>query len=588
MATASFTDRADVLDLIKRRHPEWKDHQVTWAWLLDTLEGGQRYRDAIYGSYRGFPRRNLVRHKREYPDPSLGNQYTNSTYIGGTVLGLAGGGPIGSSDGDVEDDDYEMRRQRTPVPNRVAEAIDTYNSKIFAGEIAREAPPGPVYDRLRAWWADVDGLGTTIDEWMTHTIGPLLVVFGQLDIAFDHPRAESGGVASQADAESQGLTACVASYILPQNMLWWRLNRRGKYAECLVREYADPAGPDPGSEQFRHWTDTESVLFDDAGEVLEAVPHRYGRVPIDRVFDRRKPRCTHVGQSRMESPAQILCEVYNRESELILSDTYQAHPLLQGPDDYAQGDDTIPIGPGWMLPKKKVTTGGQSYYEGFDVIEFPKGASESLRQNISALWDDFDRICKLQKPAGAAGTGRTTVAQSGISKQIDHEGLHDLLVTIARVFQRAEGRMLELALTVLTDGRPPANYADQVKVVYPTVFSLYAADDLAKIAVDYQGIMAAAGDSPEVETAILSEIVKKALPGRDDDVYEEFDSEIEAAVLSKAEAKSQMAEAAAALPTQEQFDLAESSAAEFSADSAHPGQGAAGGGGGSGGGGGGR
>ncbi len=37
------------LDLIRRRHPEWREHHHRWRWLLDSLEGGERYRQAIYG-----------------------------------------------------------------------------------------------------------------------------------------------------------------------------------------------------------------------------------------------------------------------------------------------------------------------------------------------------------------------------------------------------------------------------------------------------------------------------------------------------------------------------------------------------------
>ncbi len=58
------------LEVIRRRHPEWREHQLRWRWLLDSLEGGERYRQAVYGhDLRGLPIRNLVRHKREYPDP---------------------------------------------------------------------------------------------------------------------------------------------------------------------------------------------------------------------------------------------------------------------------------------------------------------------------------------------------------------------------------------------------------------------------------------------------------------------------------------------------------------------------------------
>ena len=67
-------NNVDSLDLIQRRHPEWREHQLRWRWMLDSLEGGERYRQAVYGfDRRGLPIRNLIRHKREYPDPREGS-----------------------------------------------------------------------------------------------------------------------------------------------------------------------------------------------------------------------------------------------------------------------------------------------------------------------------------------------------------------------------------------------------------------------------------------------------------------------------------------------------------------------------------
>src|SRR5438270_6893101 len=57
-------------EIIRRRHPEWQEHHLRWRWMLDSLEGGERYRQAVYGyDHRGLAVRNLIRHKREYPDP---------------------------------------------------------------------------------------------------------------------------------------------------------------------------------------------------------------------------------------------------------------------------------------------------------------------------------------------------------------------------------------------------------------------------------------------------------------------------------------------------------------------------------------
>ena len=77
---------------------------------------------------------------------------------------------------------------------------------------------------------------------MRETVAPLLLVLGCLDICLDHPKAPPGEkIKTRADELRLGLDKCVASYILPQNMVWWRCDNAGRYVECLVREYQDPS-----------------------------------------------------------------------------------------------------------------------------------------------------------------------------------------------------------------------------------------------------------------------------------------------------------------------------------------------------------
>ena len=283
----------------------------------------------------------------------------------------------------------------------MAEAIDTHLSRIYAREVKRVGP-----DRLMGWWADVDGCGTTIDQWMAETVAPLLLTLGQLDLAFDHPAAPEGEeIETRADAERLGLDRCVASYILPENMLWWRLDATGhRYAECLVREFHE-VGRRPGRAVTATGPPTSRPSTTPRGRSSRSRPHPFGRVPIVRVFDRRKPRCKNIGQPRYEGVAERQREYYNRDSELILSDTTQAHPLLQGPEDFVQADGTIPIGPSWLLPKKKNTQGGATTYEGFDVVDFPKDGAESIRKNKADIRDDVDRDSALVRPTGRDGRG---------------------------------------------------------------------------------------------------------------------------------------------------------------------------------------
>jgi len=536
-------------EIITRRHPEWVEHVTRWRWLLDSFEGGDRYRQAIYGiDTRGLPVRNLIRHKREYPEAREGLTVTTQ-YLGGLATDLAGMvgmispgviGPGVDPASRATDDDYEMRRARTPVPTFVAEVVGIHLGKVYSKEVDRDVPDtlGP----LKEWMADVDGIGTPLDEWMSVTIAPLLLTLGLLDIALDHPAPPEGEpVVSQYDERRLKLIGCVASYVLPENMVWWRLDARHQYAEALVEEVADPDCLSP-EVRWRHWTATESTVYDAQGEVVSTHPHRFGRVPITRLMDRRKPRCRNVGKPRYEGIAERQREYYNRDSELILSDTTQAHPLLQGPEDYVQADGSIPIGPSWLLPKKKNSNGGAASYEGFDVIDFPKDGADSIRRNKADIREDVDRDGALTKPAGAAGTTGGTVAQSGISKQLDNQVGHAILTDIAKMLAKAERTIIGLALVVLSDDAAAASKTDQVTISYPMVFDLASADELVTGWTGWQALLAGASSCTETQLVALTECVRKLMPGRSDKFYETAADEIRTEIEANAERSDQMAE----------------------------------------------
>ena len=496
-------------ELIKRRHVEWLEHQLRWRWLLDSLEGGERYRQAVYGyDRRGLPVRNLIRHKREYPDqrePGAMPSYESLSDVSAEYPSNL-----------TTDDDFELRRARTPVPTFVAEAVQTHLARIYSREVTRSGP-----ESLTKWWRDVDGSGATIDQWMSETVAPILLTLGQIDICMDHPPVPDGEVVeTRADLARLGLDRCFASVILPENMLWWRLDETGnRYAECLVRETCEEE--DGPVVRYRHWTAEGSTLYDQEGEELDSPSHDFGRVPIIRVFDQRKTRCKNVGQSRYEGIAERQREYYNRDSELILSDTTQAHPLLQGPEDYVQADGAIPIGPSWLLPKKKNVQGGATTYEGFDVVEFPKDGADSIRKNKADLRDDVDRDSALVRPSGRDGK-----AQSGLAKRFDHCDGNNRLAKIAKVLERAEAAAAALAMLVLSDGEATSAQMLEMVINYPGDFDLFTAGDVAGSTADFQTLVARAGALPRTETLMLSRMVRLCLPGLSDTQYAECDAEI--------------------------------------------------------------
>jgi hypothetical protein len=527
--------------MIEKPHPEWVEHRIRWRWLIDSWEGGEIYRNASYGYDRyQLPVRNMIRHKREYPETGSAQNNWQNFAAGADNYAIA------------TDDDYELRRARTPVPTFVSEAIEAHLARIYQQEVDRERAPGT----LKEWFVNVDGCGATIDEWIAEIVAPMLMVLGCLDVIVDHPVAPKDvQITSKADQAKYGLNRAVASIILPENMVWWTLNPDGSYAECLICE---PCEDDDDCEHYyRYWNAKEWIRFDDHGRETARADHQFKRVPICRLFDRRRPRCRNIGLPRYEAIAELQREYYNRDSELILSDTTQAHPLLQGPEDYIQADGTIPIGPSWMLPKKKTVSGAQSYYEAFEVVEFPKGGADSIRSNKYDLRDAADRAAGLTKPAGAAGTTGSTVAQSGISKRLDQSQGNDLLGRIAAVLEKAEKEIARLVLVVLSDGKDDGTSLLDDAIGYPRSFDLQTSDELAAAIVEFQTIVSMAGHLPECEGDLLGRLVRLMLPGLEDEEYGEMDDEIEAYLATKSVEQQQMREASVttAVSTAESIDV---------------------------------
>jgi hypothetical protein len=561
----------DGRQIVERRHVDWLEHQLRWRFFLDSYEGGDRYRNAVYGPDRkGMPIRNLLRHRREYPDPQQfptnyeGFPGASSMTNAGTGAMSAAIGPwpgmLGADPGaTAQDDDYEMRRARTPVPEFVAEAIGIHLGKLYDQEVDREGPP-----ELVEWWKDVDGRGTDVDDWMRETVAPLLMTLGNLDIVLDHPKAPANEkIVTRADEMRLGLDTCVASYILPENMVWWRIDATGRYEECLVREYVDPADRmdkdskgnaiDPDSKtavsanwrksyiRFRLWNATESVLYSfDGDDEIERIPHPFGRVPIIRLIDLKKHRTETVGKSRNEQVAELQRAYYNQLSELILNAILQGHPFLSGPTRFLKGDETMSVGPAYALPRHyNVDTGT---VEDWCYVAPTNDPQVAMRQNLTDIIDRIDRAACLTKPAGAAGTKASTVSQSGVSKQLDATTGHKLLTSIAKSLAKAETCIAEYALMVLRSR--PVTPADRqsIDVSYPARFDLNDAATLVDGTTKLQLVMESCGNAPETEQALMSATVRQLLVGLDDETYQAIDDEIELLVQTKAKLKEQIHE----------------------------------------------
>jgi hypothetical protein len=214
-----------------------------------------------------------------------------------------------------------------------------------------------------------------------------------------------------------------------------------------------------------------------------------------------------------------------------LSDTLQAHPFLSGPEDYCKADNTLSVGPGYLLPKKRNPENGT--YEGFDYVSPPKDPAESLRRNKEDLIDLKDRRACLSKPSGVGSAG--SVSQSGISKQLDAQTGHKLLSSISKNLAKAERFLAEYALMVLRDKQVTPEERATIKVGYPARFELHDAGDLIEGTSKLQLVLAACGNAPNTERELIQATIRQLLLGLADDEYRALDKEIELLVKTKSQ-----------------------------------------------------
>jgi hypothetical protein len=472
---------------------------------------------------------NLLRHKKELPPPAKPFEYGASA----TELFQRGEDPWQRSG----DDAFALRLARTPVPRFLSEAVSKHLSRIYSKPIHRKGPAD-----VEAWWKNVDGLGSTIDEWLQEIAAEMFFALGQIDLQFDHPRAPDGVVIkSEADLTQLGLRACVVKPLLPDNLPWWVLDetRPGWYQEVLVREYRySPEGT--CQTLYRHWDAEGSVLYDHQGVPVGGVlPHPFGRVPIRRLFDRKHPTCTNVGLSRYEGISELEREYYNEDSELILSNSSQAHPTLQGPEEAFSANRELVVSPGYALPVPSQP--GQTKTE-WSYISPPKEAAQFIQTSKRDLLDRIDRQACTTKPAGTAGTGANTVSQSGYSKELDQRDGNDLLTKLARSLRRLEISIAEMANLVLSDGNFSSAEQLNVEITYPGGFNLLTSKELVELGTEVQAYLDNAGTAPQLETALLQAIVRESLPGLDPKRMQQIEDEIANVIESKATAKTEAGE----------------------------------------------
>jgi hypothetical protein len=144
---------------------------------------------------------------------------------------------------------------------------------------------------LQTWWANVDGAGTSMDDYLRATLGKALAA-GHCGILSDKDRVEAAG---PSRAEERGRV--FLTRYRPRQIPDWRLNQDDTIAAVKLWQPVpslDLLTPETNERRALLWGDTQWLRVPkDNTEPIEQVRHGLGLVPFVVVRPQRSEGARH-------------------------------------------------------------------------------------------------------------------------------------------------------------------------------------------------------------------------------------------------------------------------------------------------------
>lgn len=373
----SEDDRASVLAHV---HPHYTEYSESYRRLLDAYEGSGGFLDGEY--------------LHKYPNEIEG--------------------------------DFTARKAQTRYHNYYRALVNIYVRHVFRATITREAKD----DALTAWWLNVDGAGTSIDQFMQR--GAKLALAAGISGAL----VDKESIPATGPSRAEDTAQVVASWFAAPSIIDWDL-RAGELIGVKLLE----ATPRQGLLDTEAEADGQTLLMneegwvrvDAEGNILDAsgaAGDWIGRVPLAIV--RPDPAAEHpfLGHG-LGGDGKVFVSLFNRCSEEDEVLRAQAFSILtvNVPDggDVAQVKKDIgnDIGTTRALIVK-----GQA-----DYITPDMGAPKEIRTNIEFLIREIYRMAHVRFSRDSAD------AESADSIRLQHTELNEQLANLAAVLQDTERQM---------------------------------------------------------------------------------------------------------------------------------------------------
>lgn len=414
------------------------------------------------------------------------------------------------------DGEFKNRKAQARYHNYAATLIDYYVRKVTGGEITRETTSEP----LKAFWANVDGAGTDIGDWLKVALAKALAA-GHVGILADKTTDAPTGPALADEKAAVYLTR-----YLPTAILDWRETRDATLTAVKLAEdvpQADLLAEPLEDDQARRvllW-DTDEWVRVSPGEHAAAVTrraHTLGMVPLVVLRPFHHARWAFVGRTLLEP--SVLVALYNRASE----------------QDEVMRNQSFSVfvvglpGTGEVDVEQAKKALGNEVGSLRALFTYGSGSYETPSQEIPRVLEEHQGflIRELYRMAHLPFDQDTRQIESGEAIRLKHEALTGVLAGVAQEMERVEQAIARafFAWTSATpDAADQAFQAAKVSVAYPRDF--FEADPELELKT-----LVAAVDAVESRTFdkhVQKQIVAKFSGGLDAATVETIRQEIDAA-----------------------------------------------------------
>lgn len=433
---ASTSSKA-LKELVARRHPQYADHLVHWAFLEATYDGG-----------REWFKENIFRYIKE---------------------------------GESE---FKDRVDRAYRFNHTREVVDLINKYLFKQNIVRNEEDAP--EAVKKFWKRSTRNGMGISDF-SRQISKKTSIYGRVAVVVDRTTAE-GEIVSKADEKAANLQT-YAYIVPPEQVLDYSYDEQGALNWILlleqVRDDADPLSSSGKiGVRYRLWTKNFWMLVEEkrngkakTWQITDSAWHNLGEVPVV-LADHIVSDDLYVSPAMIDDIAYLDRAVANYLSNIDAIIQDQTFSQLAMPSQGVEpGSDTYDKMKEMGTKRIFLFDGGESGNAPFYLSPDVKQAQviiTTIKTIINEIYHTVGLAGERTKQDNALGIDNS----SGVAKAYDFERVNALLAAKADSLEMTENKIVRLVC--LWNGEKVDD--EQKLVSYPNNFDtrgLYDEFDLA-------------------------------------------------------------------------------------------------------------